>query len=46
MRWLTFLAVSCGLAPAILAADPVVLKAARMFDGKSDHLITPGWWSS
>ena len=42
MRWLTFLAVSCGLAPAGLAADPVVLKAARMFDGKSDRVITPG----
>jgi len=42
MRWLTFLAVFCGLATAILAADPVILKAARMFDGKSDRVITPG----
>ena len=42
MRRLTFLAVFCGLAPAIVAADPVILKAARMFDGKSDRVITPG----
>lgn len=42
MRWLIFLAASCGLGPAALAADPVILKAARMFDGKSDRVITPG----
>jgi imidazolonepropionase-like amidohydrolase len=24
------------------ASPPIVLKAARMFDGKSDHLVTPG----
>jgi imidazolonepropionase-like amidohydrolase len=42
MCWLIFLVVFGGLAPAILAADPVVLKAARMFDGKSDRVVSPG----
>ncbi len=26
----------------LAAADPVVVKAARLFDGKSDHVVSPG----
>src|SRR5215469_10297267 len=26
----------------LAAADPIVIKAARMFDGKSDRVVSPG----
>ena len=42
MRLATICALLLTLAFAAHAAGPVVLKANRMFDGKSDRLITPG----
>ncbi len=41
MMKLTFIALALPL--ALLPADgPIVLKAARMFDGKADHVVSPG----
>ena len=40
MTKLIFAVVALPL--ALAAAEPIVLKAARMFDGKSDHVISPG----
>ncbi|HLM99649.1 MAG TPA: amidohydrolase family protein [Bryobacteraceae bacterium] len=42
MRLVTSCFLLLGLASAGCAAGPVVLKANRMFDGKSDRLTTPG----
>jgi imidazolonepropionase-like amidohydrolase len=42
MRLLASVLVFLTISSAALAAEPVILKASRMFDGKSDHLATPG----
>jgi imidazolonepropionase-like amidohydrolase len=42
MRLLVSVLVSLTISSAALAAGPVILKASRIFDGKSDHLATPG----
>jgi imidazolonepropionase-like amidohydrolase len=42
MRLLASVLVFLIISSAALAAGPVILKASRMFDGKSDHLATPG----
>ncbi|MBZ5595658.1 MAG: amidohydrolase family protein [Acidobacteriia bacterium] len=41
MRWIQLLGL-LGLGSAAFAAGPFVLKASRMFDGRSDRLTTPG----
>src|SRR6476646_1032925 len=42
MRFLACLLLLFGTSAMALAAGPVVLKARRMFDGKSDRITTPG----
>jgi imidazolonepropionase-like amidohydrolase len=42
MRFVACVLISFGISAAAAAADPVVLKADRMFDGKSDRVIMPG----
>lgn len=37
-----FLLVCCGAAVLAAQPRPVVLKAARMFDGKADRVVSPG----
>jgi imidazolonepropionase-like amidohydrolase len=41
MRWIPVLAF-LSLSSAAFAAGPFVLKASRMFDGRSDRMATPG----
>src|SRR5438067_10162978 len=41
MRFMACLLLTFGISSAF-AAGPVVLKAGRMFDGKSDRVTTPG----
>jgi imidazolonepropionase-like amidohydrolase len=41
MRWIA-VPIFLALSSAALAAGPVVLKASRMFDGRSDGLTSPG----
>src|SRR5437588_3369939 len=42
MRFAMVFGLCLGLSYAGLAAGPAVVKANRMFDGKSDRLISPG----
>jgi len=42
MRLVTNCLLLLALASVACAAGPVVLKAGRLFDGRTDHLITPG----
>jgi imidazolonepropionase-like amidohydrolase len=41
MRWIPVLAL-LSLSSTAFAAGPFILKASRMFDGRSDRLATPG----
>ena len=36
------LVAACTLSAAAEPANPIVVKAARMFDGKSDGVVSPG----
>src|SRR5579859_3816367 len=42
MRFMACLLLTFSISRAALGAGPVVLKARRMFDGKSDRVTTPG----
>ncbi len=42
MRFVTCILLSLSISRAAPAAGPVVLKAHRMFDGRSDRIVTPG----
>ncbi len=43
MRFVACVLVFFGMSAAAPAAGPVVLKANRMFDGKSDRVVMPGF---
>jgi len=42
MRFMACLLLTFSIREPALPAGPVILKASRMFDGKSDRVTTPG----